>query len=172
MCEKAVKHSSVNAIGSTLSYIKKRKKEKKKTKFYPDTAGSLQVLRGERSYCLYSDDHTRRRVHDMYTDTAGNLQLLKEGQSCSPYPDDATCRGAWVVHNMYTAPTGVMCLQVLRGGQKDLDVQIITPNGMVLYEKQRANKDEVTFTPQNGEFRFCFSNEFSQLTDKVGSQRK
>ena len=63
-------------------------------------------------------------------------------------------------------------MQVLRGGQKDLDVQIITPNGMMLYDKQRANNDEVTFTPQNGEFRFCFSNEFSQLTDKVGSRGK
>lgn len=57
--------------------------------------------------------------------------------------------------------------QVVRGGNKDVDVQIITPNGMVLYDRQRATGDEVTFTPQNGEFRFCFSNEFSKLSDKV-----
>ncbi|KAK7103651.1 transmembrane emp24 domain-containing protein 7-like [Littorina saxatilis] len=57
--------------------------------------------------------------------------------------------------------------QVVRGGQKDLNVQIITPNGMVLYDKERATSDEVTFTPQNGEFKFCFSNEFSKMTDKV-----
>nr|KAG5711881.1 hypothetical protein BaRGS_026322 [Batillaria attramentaria] len=57
--------------------------------------------------------------------------------------------------------------QVVRGGNKDLDVQIITPNGMVLYNRKRASGDEVTFTPQNGEFKFCFSNEFSRISDKV-----
>ncbi|XP_025105742.1 transmembrane emp24 domain-containing protein 3-like isoform X1 [Pomacea canaliculata] len=57
--------------------------------------------------------------------------------------------------------------QVLRGGNKDVDVQIISPNGMILYEKQKSGRDEVTFIPSNGEFKFCFGNEFSQLSDKV-----
>ncbi|KAL8613768.1 hypothetical protein ACOMHN_029625 [Nucella lapillus] len=59
--------------------------------------------------------------------------------------------------------------QVLRGGGKDVHVRIITPNGMVLYEKQWATKDEVTFSPQNGEFSFCFDNEYSMIHDKVVS---
>lgn len=58
---------------------------------------------------------------------------------------------------------------VIKGGARDLDVQIITPNGMVLYDKQRSGSDEVTFTPSNGEFRFCFDNSFSKITDKVVS---
>ncbi|XP_076464265.1 transmembrane emp24 domain-containing protein 7-like [Babylonia areolata] len=57
--------------------------------------------------------------------------------------------------------------QVLRGGSKDVHVQIITPNGMVLYEKQWATKDVVTFAPQNGEFQFCFDNRYSMIYEKV-----
>lgn len=60
--------------------------------------------------------------------------------------------------------------QVLRGGNKDVDVQIISPNGMILYEKQKSGRDEVTFIPSNGEFKFCFGNEFSQLSDKVSAR--
>lgn len=58
---------------------------------------------------------------------------------------------------------------VLKGGNFDIDFNLESPNKKMLYEKKRVNKkDEVKFHSSHvGEFKFCFSNNFSPLTHKV-----
>ena len=58
---------------------------------------------------------------------------------------------------------------VVKGGNLDIDFQLITPNDMVLYKAERKDtKDSLVFTSTtNGDFRFCFSNVFSQITHKI-----
>ncbi|XP_059178169.1 transmembrane emp24 domain-containing protein 7-like [Physella acuta] len=55
---------------------------------------------------------------------------------------------------------------VTAGGNKDIDARIISPNGLVLYKQLKSRGDEVSFNAQNGDFKFCFGNEFSQVTGK------
>ncbi|CAL1533884.1 unnamed protein product [Lymnaea stagnalis] len=56
--------------------------------------------------------------------------------------------------------------RVIAGGNQDIDTRIISPNGLVIYKELKSKGDEVSFNAQNGDFKFCFSNEFSQVTSK------
>ena len=61
-----------------------------------------------------------------------------------------------------------LCLQVISGGQYDVDMDLTAPNGQVLYKDVRKQYDSFTWTPdQTGVFKFCFSNEFSTFTHKI-----
>uniref|UniRef100_A0A0B7B3Z3 GOLD domain-containing protein n=1 Tax=Arion vulgaris TaxID=1028688 RepID=A0A0B7B3Z3_9EUPU len=55
---------------------------------------------------------------------------------------------------------------VTAGGNHDIDARIVTPNGLIIYKEEKKNGDEVSFNAQNGDFKFCFSNEFSKVTTK------
>jgi len=57
--------------------------------------------------------------------------------------------------------------QVIEGGNYDVDVLISARQG-TLYKEQKKQYDQHTWTPdEDGEIRFCFSNEFSTITHKV-----
>lgn len=58
--------------------------------------------------------------------------------------------------------------QVISGGQYDVDVILTGPSGNTLYDERKKQYDSYTFTPEKeGEYVFCFSNEFSTFTHKV-----
>lgn len=65
---------------------------------------------------------------------------------------------------------GVECVleyQVIEGGNYDVDV-VISSRQRTLYKEQKKQYDQYTWTTdEDGEYRFCFSNEFSTLTHKV-----
>lgn len=58
---------------------------------------------------------------------------------------------------------------VVKGGNFDIDFLLESPGNLVLYNVQRSNKLEAfKFMSSNmGDFKFCFSNDFSQLTHKL-----
>ncbi|XP_050406593.2 transmembrane emp24 domain-containing protein 3 [Patella vulgata] len=57
--------------------------------------------------------------------------------------------------------------KVIRGGKLDVDAKVISPNGKILYKQRQKQFDTFELEPQNGEFKFCFSNEFSTISHKV-----
>jgi protein ERP2 len=58
--------------------------------------------------------------------------------------------------------------QVITGGNYDVDMELNGPNGQVLYKDTKKQYDSFTWTTNmKGEYRFCFSNEFSTFTHKV-----
>jgi len=58
--------------------------------------------------------------------------------------------------------------QVIDGGNNDVDCKIQDPKQRVLYEVKRKNYDTYqTVTKTGGEYKICFSNEFSTFTHKV-----
>ncbi len=60
------------------------------------------------------------------------------------------------------------CLQVISGGNYDVDAVLYGPNEKILYQAQRKQYDSVDFTADvAGEYYFCFSNEFSSFTHKL-----
>lgn len=61
----------------------------------------------------------------------------------------------------------VFSYQVIRGGNKDVDAWVVSPNGKVLYREQRKEGDEFIFDPSKGDFQFCFGNQFSTITHKL-----
>ncbi|KAK7000044.1 transmembrane emp24 domain-containing protein 7 [Biomphalaria glabrata] len=56
--------------------------------------------------------------------------------------------------------------RVTEGGNQDIDARIVSPNGLVIFKDLKSKGNEVSFNAQNGDFKFCFSNEFSQVTSK------
>jgi len=58
-------------------------------------------------------------------------------------------------------------LQVLKGGNLDIDVEIRSPKGKILYRDFRRKHDTLPLEVSVGIFTFCFSNAFSSLTHKV-----
>lgn len=61
----------------------------------------------------------------------------------------------------------VFSYQVIRGGNKDIDAWVVSPNGKIMYKEQRKEGDEYTFDPSKGDFQFCFGNQFSTISHKV-----
>lgn len=58
--------------------------------------------------------------------------------------------------------------QVIEGGNFDVDVNVNEPSGVMLYHAEKKQYDRFEFTAQmDGEYTFCFSNEFSHYTHKV-----
>jgi len=56
---------------------------------------------------------------------------------------------------------------VLKGGNLDIDADVTSPKGKVLYSEQRRQRDTFPLEVSVGTFAFCFSNEFSSLTHKI-----
>jgi len=58
--------------------------------------------------------------------------------------------------------------QVIRGGNSDVDCYVEDPDGLKLYNDQRKQFDVHEWEAQkDGQYSFCFSNEFSTITHKV-----
>ncbi|XP_064645427.1 transmembrane emp24 domain-containing protein 7-like [Lineus longissimus] len=58
--------------------------------------------------------------------------------------------------------------QVIMGGNYDVDMELVAPNGQSLYKDQKKQYDSFTWTTdQKGIYKFCFSNEFSTFTHKT-----
>ena len=54
------------------------------------------------------------------------------------------------------------------GGNYDVDMELTSPNGQALYKDVKKKYDHYSWTTDvKGEYRFCFSNEFSTFTHKV-----
>ena len=54
------------------------------------------------------------------------------------------------------------------GGNYDVDMALTAPNGQQLYKDTKKQYDSFTWTTdKKGEYKFCFSNEFSTFTHKV-----
>lgn len=66
---------------------------------------------------------------------------------------------------------GIKCtleFQVITGGHYDVDLEIVAPNGQMLYKNTKKQYDTFVWkTDQAGVFKFCFSNEFSTFSHKV-----
>lgn len=66
---------------------------------------------------------------------------------------------------------GVKCtleFQVITGGNYDVDMDLTAPNDQLLYKDQKKQYDSFTWTTDmKGEYRFCFSNEFSTFSHKI-----
>ena len=60
------------------------------------------------------------------------------------------------------------CAQVITGGNYDVDLEIMSPGKRVLYKDMKKQYDSFTWTTDvEGEYQFCFSNEFSTFTHKL-----
>lgn len=60
-----------------------------------------------------------------------------------------------------------LCNQVIAGGNYDVDMELLSPSGSVLYKETKQQYDSYTWTTDTrGEYKFCFSNEFSTFTHK------
>ncbi|KAF7991685.1 hypothetical protein HCN44_010486 [Aphidius gifuensis] len=58
--------------------------------------------------------------------------------------------------------------QVVTGGQYDIDVVLEAPNKEVIYRQVKTQFDSHTFiAPYTGEYKACFSNEFSTFSHKL-----
>ncbi|CAG5117147.1 unnamed protein product [Candidula unifasciata] len=58
--------------------------------------------------------------------------------------------------------------QVVTGGNYDVDLEILSPNGQFLYRDVKKQYDSFTWKAQiGGVHKFCFSNEFSTFTHKI-----
>ena len=59
-------------------------------------------------------------------------------------------------------------LQVITGGSYDVDMELMGPRGDFLYKENKKQYDSYTWTTaEKGEYKFCFSNEFSTFSHKV-----
>ena len=59
--------------------------------------------------------------------------------------------------------------KVVRGGKRDVDVYVLSPNGKIIYKEARSQQAKFEFESStlDGDFTFCFSNKFSALTHKI-----
>lgn len=58
--------------------------------------------------------------------------------------------------------------QVITGGNYDVDVELFSPGGVSLYKEVKRQYDSHSWTAdKKGEYKFCFSNEFSTFTHKL-----
>ena len=58
--------------------------------------------------------------------------------------------------------------QVIQGGNYDVDMELTGPSGQILYKDVKKQYDSFTWTTDaTGDYKFCFSNEFSTYTHKV-----
>jgi len=58
--------------------------------------------------------------------------------------------------------------QVVTGGQYDIDVTLEAPNKEIIYRQVKTQFDSHTFpAPLSGEYKACFSNEFSTFSHKL-----
>jgi hypothetical protein len=61
-----------------------------------------------------------------------------------------------------------MFLQVVTGGQYDVDVTLESPTKEIIYRQVKTQFDSHTFKPSvSGVYKACFSNEFSTFSHKL-----
>ena len=59
-------------------------------------------------------------------------------------------------------------VQVITGGNYDVDLELSGPDNKALYKEMKKQYDTFAWTTDtSGEYRFCFSNEFSTFTHKL-----
>jgi len=59
-------------------------------------------------------------------------------------------------------------VQVIQGGNYDVDLTLKSPRGTTLYHERKKQYDSYEWTAdEHGEYQFCFSNEFSTFTHKL-----
>ncbi|XP_060081786.1 transmembrane emp24 domain-containing protein 7-like [Ylistrum balloti] len=63
--------------------------------------------------------------------------------------------------------TKLFVYKVLRGGNNDINVWILSPNGKIVYKADRTTENKILFDSSYGEYQFCFDNEFSAFSHKV-----
>lgn len=57
---------------------------------------------------------------------------------------------------------------MVTGGNYDVDLELKSPSGKVLYQARKKQYDQIEKTAdEDGVYEFCFSNEFSTFTHKV-----
>ncbi|KAI0207972.1 Transmembrane emp24 domain-containing protein 7, partial [Lamellibrachia satsuma] len=61
----------------------------------------------------------------------------------------------------------VFSYEVIRGGNLDVDVTVVSPNGLMLHDQNKIKKGVFEFETSYGVYTFCFSNLFSSFTHKV-----
>ena len=62
----------------------------------------------------------------------------------------------------------MISLQVVTGGQYDVDVTLEDPHREIIYRQVKTQFDSHSFTPQvAGVYTACFSNEFSTFSHKL-----
>jgi len=70
-----------------------------------------------------------------------------------------------------TIDKDVKCMiefQVIQGGNYDVDMTLRSPQGVNLYNEKKKQYDRYEWTTEEqGEYQFCFSNEFSTFTHKM-----
>ncbi|CAF3434851.1 unnamed protein product [Rotaria socialis] len=58
--------------------------------------------------------------------------------------------------------------QVITGGNYDVDLELKSPTGKILYRETKRQYDQIEKTAEEaGVYQFCFSNEFSTFTHKT-----
>lgn len=62
----------------------------------------------------------------------------------------------------------ILEFQVITGGHYDVDLVLEDPKGKILYNEQKKQYDSHQFTTElEGEYKYCFSNEFSTFSHKT-----
>jgi len=62
----------------------------------------------------------------------------------------------------------VLEFQVVTGGNYDVDLELKSPSGKIIYQVTKKQYDQIEKTAdEDGVYEFCFSNEFSTFTHKV-----
>ncbi|CAF3712003.1 unnamed protein product [Rotaria socialis] len=62
----------------------------------------------------------------------------------------------------------ILEFQVVTGGNYDVDLELKSPSGKILYQVTKKQYDQIEKTAdEDGVYEFCFSNEFSTFTHKV-----
>ncbi|CAF0833670.1 unnamed protein product [Rotaria sordida] len=62
----------------------------------------------------------------------------------------------------------VLEFQVVTGGNYDVDLELKSPSGKILYQTTKKQYERIEQTAnEDGVYEFCFSNEFSTFTHKV-----
>lgn len=93
------------------------------------------------------------------------LALVTSSELTFELPDNEKLCFHEVINN------GVKCTleyQVITGGNYDIDVELTSPKHRTLYKETKKQYDSYTWTTDNqGEYKFCFSNEFSTFTHKL-----
>lgn len=57
---------------------------------------------------------------------------------------------------------------MIEGGNYDVDVLVLSPTGTKVYDQAKQQYDNFQWVSDSeGEFTFCFSNEFSTFTHKL-----
>lgn len=70
--------------------------------------------------------------------------------------------------DMHIGDEMTLTYQVSGGGHLDIDARIKNPQGQLLYENRRKDTGTYDFVAElDGRYTYCFSNEFSMVTDKV-----